>query len=137
MITCLIVLAVALPAVDSPSSPWSRVERITRPGRLADVVTGHPPAEASRQTVAFDPIPLLFGLYRWLFSSQDIRACNLTPSCSRFSQQALAKCGLVRGILLTGDRLQRDHVFIGDHYPRELKTGRLYDPVETYCPGSE
>jgi len=137
LITCLIVLAVALPADDSPASAWSRVERITRPAQLAVVVPGPPPAAASRQTVAFDPIPLLFGLYRWLFSSQDIRACNLTPSCSRFSQQALADCGLVRGILLTGDRLQRDHVFIGDHYPHDLKTGRLYDPVEIYCPGSE
>ena len=80
----------------------------------------------------------LIKLYQMVISSQDITACNFTPSCSRFTMEAIQKGGLVKGVLLGGDRLMRCHWFAHKLYREEYgvefyhKTERLYDPVKRY-----
>jgi putative component of membrane protein insertase Oxa1/YidC/SpoIIIJ protein YidD len=80
----------------------------------------------------------LIKLYQIVISSQDITACNFTPSCSRFAREAIQKGGLVKGVLLGGDRLMRCHWFVHKLYREEYgvdpyhKTERLYDPVKKY-----
>ncbi len=84
-----------------------------------------------------EPAQLMLGmitLYQQLIASQDAPACNFTPSCSRFGQAALARAGLVKGLLLTSDRLQRCNGLPGRErfYPVDHSTHRFYDPIDVY-----
>ena len=80
-------------------------------------------------TVAFGAIRL----YQRLISPHLGRRCRFHPTCSEFACQALIEKGLVPGIVLTADRLARDHGFIraGD-YPQD-EAGICFDPVEPPC----
>ncbi len=75
----------------------------------------------------------LIRIYQKFISTQDRPVCNFTPSCSRFGMGAIQKHGFFRGVLLTADRLLRDHGMILDtHYHIHPHTGRYFDPVEDY-----
>jgi putative component of membrane protein insertase Oxa1/YidC/SpoIIIJ protein YidD len=74
----------------------------------------------------------LFGTYRVVLSSQDLPVCGFTPSCSRFSQQAIDRCGPLQGALLSLDRLLRDHPLALPFYPRAAD-GHMRDDPERYC----
>jgi putative component of membrane protein insertase Oxa1/YidC/SpoIIIJ protein YidD len=78
----------------------------------------------------------LFGTYRAVFSSQDLPVCAFSPSCSRFSQRAIDRCGFFTGALLTLDRLLRDHPLAVGHYPTQPGGHLLEDDVERYCPAA-
>ena len=49
-------------------------------------------------------------------------SCRFTPSCSEFARQAIATLGVVRGLVLTTQRLLRCHPFHAGGY----------DPVDNY-----
>jgi putative component of membrane protein insertase Oxa1/YidC/SpoIIIJ protein YidD len=72
-------------------------------------------------------------LYQEFISSQQHNVCVFGPSCSHFGQESIREFGLVKGVLLTADRLQRCNNF-ATHYEYEFDrlSGRLLDPVETY-----
>jgi len=78
----------------------------------------------------------LIGLYQVVISSQDIPACNFTPSCSRFTAEAIQKRGLLKGTLLGADRLTRchwlSHRLYHEEYGVSHGSGKLYDPVDRY-----
>lgn len=80
----------------------------------------------------------LIKLYQIIISSQDIPACNFTPSCSRFTMEAIQKGGLLKGALLGGDRLMRCHWFAHKLYRQkygvshDYESEKLYDPVRRY-----
>jgi putative component of membrane protein insertase Oxa1/YidC/SpoIIIJ protein YidD len=74
----------------------------------------------------------LFGTYRVVLSSQDLPVCGFTPSCSRFSQRAIDRCGPLQGALLSLDRLLRDHPLALPFYPRAAD-GHLKDDPDRYC----
>ncbi len=78
----------------------------------------------------------LFGFYRTVLSTQDSQLCAFTPSCSRFSQLAIARLGFARGVLVTADRLLRDHVLAVDFYDGDPETGLLRDDPDAYGPGA-
>lgn len=75
----------------------------------------------------------LFGTYHLVLSSQDSANCLFTPSCSRFSQRAIGRCGFVQGVLLTLDRLLRDHALAVPFYPRAEGGRLLRDEPGRYC----
>ena len=75
----------------------------------------------------------LIKFYQKFISSQDIPACNFIPSCSEFACQSIQKCGLLKGILLTSDRLQRCNGLSTQYYKIDQKSGKFIDPVENYC----
>lgn len=75
----------------------------------------------------------LFGTYRTVFSSQDLPVCAFNPSCSRFSQQAVARCGFLQGALLSLDRLLRDHPLAAAFYPVDAGGKLLTDDPARYC----
>lgn len=79
----------------------------------------------------------LFGGYRTILASQDMPVCGFDPSCSRFSQRAVRACGLVEGILLSADRLLRDHPQAPAFYRIDPHTKLLHDAPERYCLGSD
>jgi len=80
----------------------------------------------------------LIKLYQIIVSSQDIPACNFTPSCSRFTMEAIQKGGLLKGALLGTDRLMRCHWFAHKHYRQKYginhdhESEKLHDPVTRY-----
>lgn len=78
-------------------------------------------------------VRVLFGTYRTVLSSQDLPVCGFQPSCSRFSQRAIARCGFFEGTLLSLDRMMRDHPLAVGYYP-PVPGGRLLrDEPERYC----
>jgi putative component of membrane protein insertase Oxa1/YidC/SpoIIIJ protein YidD len=75
----------------------------------------------------------LFGTYRLVLSSQDLPVCGFSPSCSRFAQRVIGRCGVVQGALLSLDRLLRDHPMAIPFYPRAAEGHLLKDDPERYC----
>lgn len=60
---------------------------------------------------AYNPINLTFSglmfFYQNVLSSQVNAGCIYSPSCSEFSKQCIKKHGLVKGVFLSADRVQR------------------------------
>lgn len=75
----------------------------------------------------------LFGTYRIVLSSQDLPVCAFNPSCSRFSQRAIGRCGFLEGALLSLDRLLRDHPLAAAFYPVDEGGKLLKDDPARYC----
>lgn len=75
----------------------------------------------------------LFGTYHLVLSSQDSATCVFSPSCSRFSQRAIGRCGFLQGVMLTLDRLLRDHALAVPFYPRAEGGRLLRDDPGRYC----
>ncbi len=73
-------------------------------------------------------------IYQYFISSQDMPSCVFTPSCSRFAEQSIYKFGILKGLLLTSDRLQRCHRFDdkSDWYTFNFSKNRFNDPVGRY-----
>jgi putative membrane protein insertion efficiency factor len=69
-------------------------------------------------------------LYRKHVSPIDGPRCGFAPSCSSFARQAVSQEGVVRGVMMTADRLTRCNIFKepGPDY-HLLPDGRLLDPV--------
>ena len=75
----------------------------------------------------------LIRLYQKFISSQDAPTCNFQPTCSRFSMACIQEYGVVRGILLTADRLLRCNGSQAGHYHRDVATGKYVDPISDYA----
>ena len=75
----------------------------------------------------------LIRLYQKFISSQDGPSCNFEPTCSRFGMACIQKYGMVRGLLLTADRLLRCNGLQSPHYHKDGVTGKYIDPVSDYA----
>jgi uncharacterized protein len=49
----------------------------------------------------------LFLMYKTFFSSQDLTVCTFSPSCSEYGILAIKNFGMVKGGIMTMDRLTR------------------------------
>ncbi len=79
---------------------------------------------------------LLIKIYQRYISSTDLPSCNFTLSCSRFARKAIARFGLVHGLLMTSDRLQRCVRWSRTYYRIDPETGLAIDlPLEFYYLG--
>lgn len=72
----------------------------------------------------------LFYFYKSFLSSQDINTCNFHPSCSEFGLSAIHKKGLVKGSILTFDRMTRCNGFALKRYEYDPKSKRFLDPIQ-------
>ena len=72
-------------------------------------------------------------LYQKFISSQDGPACNFVPSCSRFGMACIQEYGMLRGLLLTSDRLLRCNGSQSTHYHRDQVSEKYIDPVSDYA----
>ncbi|MFC1716054.1 membrane protein insertion efficiency factor YidD [Candidatus Poribacteria bacterium] len=70
--------------------------------------------------------------YQRFISTQDGPSCTFVPSCSRFGGESIRRLGVVRGILLTSDRLQRCNSVSTSRYQVDSRSGYLMDPVRVY-----
>ena len=75
----------------------------------------------------------LIRLYQKFISSQDGPTCNFIPSCSRFGMACIQEYGMVRGLLLTADRLLRCNGSQSRHYHKDEVTGKYIDAVSAYA----
>ncbi len=73
----------------------------------------------------------LVGFYQRIISPIGASSCRMYPSCSAFANEAFARHGFLRGMMLTSDRLMRDTFFAGTEYPLIRKDGRWlhHDPL--------
>ena len=104
---------------------------------LAENQTPHPqeaprlnPREISELKLAATG---LIRLYQKFISSQDKPACNFHPTCSRFGMACIQEYGVLRGILLTADRLLRCNGSQAAHYHKDAVTGKYVDMVSDYA----
>ena len=74
----------------------------------------------------------LIRLYQKFISTQDGPTCNFQPTCSRFGLTCIQEYGIIRGLLLTADRLLRCNGTQVQHYPKDGVTGKYIDPVSDY-----
>jgi putative component of membrane protein insertase Oxa1/YidC/SpoIIIJ protein YidD len=73
-----------------------------------------------------------FEAYRSTLSRARGPACNFEPSCSHFSQDAVRRYGLLKGLVMTGDRLERCNQCLSlAQYPRGRggADNRILDPL--------
>ncbi len=72
-------------------------------------------------------------IYSFLVSDHDGDNCPFHPSCSQFALSAISEYGVIKGLLMYGDRFQREmNLFkTKSDYP-EIYKGRLYDPTQKY-----
>ena len=75
----------------------------------------------------------LIRLYQKFISSQDGPTCAFTPSCSHFGMACIQEYGVLRGVLLTADRLLRCNGSQSRHYHKDNMTGKYIDPVSDYA----
>lgn len=75
-----------------------------------------------------DGIGYWFSAYRSTFSEVRGSVCNFSPSCSRYSQEAINKYGMLKGLVMTGDRLLRCHCCIN---PTEYYRGTITEQGRT------
>lgn len=73
----------------------------------------------------------LFDIYKLGISVTETHHCPMKPACGDFARKVIDKIGIVKGTLLTADRLLRDNMFARKYYPKDEK-GKLIDPVERY-----
>ena len=72
----------------------------------------------------------LFFVYKEFFSSQDANKCAFYPSCSLYGNLAVKKQGLIKGGIMTLDRLTRCNGLSPEKYKIDLKDKKLIDPVK-------
>jgi uncharacterized protein len=128
---CLVVLGVFFAAPVPVRGDGAAVKRFLLGAFTAAAVPAPEPWVTDRDATneARFALALAYTLYRRAWSSQDGDVCSFTPSCSRYAKMAVAKYGILRGIVMAADRLQRCNGLSGNYYPRDPSTGRLYDPV--------
>lgn len=107
---------------DGMRPPWE--SRMERPAVEAEQ---HPEIRAAVGLLRF---------FQRVVSPVDGARCNLYPSCSEFSRQAIRRYGLLAGFALTAGRLMRDNASAPRNYRAILLDGRvvLYDPPEDHWP---
>jgi uncharacterized protein len=91
-----------------------------------------------------NPVNLFIGgtlfVYQNVLSKHISADCLFIPSCSEFSKQAIKEDGLLKGILLSIDRLNRcNRIAAQDlkHTSVDQKTNRYPDPVSRYSKESQ
>ncbi|MBN2742446.1 MAG: membrane protein insertion efficiency factor YidD [Marinilabiliaceae bacterium] len=75
-------------------------------------------------------IPII--IYQRFISDQFQPNCIFHPSCSQFGIESLHAKGLIKGLLLTGDRMMRCSSMNYPHYFRHHVNGKICDHVKIY-----
>ena len=128
---CLSAIIFVLPAFSGEVSDLAfirKVNPIVKP-KSQEVVRFNPLETSELKFVATG----LIRLYQKFISSQDAPTCGFQPTCSRFGMACIQKYGIVRGLLLTADRLIRCNGSQSQHYYRDSVTGKYIDPVSDYA----
>jgi len=98
------------------------------------LLSGHPSV-----LVRYNPVRFLFGSLMWTYqkyiSPQFSSKCIYHPSCSAYSKNLIAEFGIVRGIILTADRLSRcNRLALMDFnsWEADPKIGKIRETTDYY-----
>lgn len=129
-VCCLSTVIFVLPAFSGESADLAFIRKVNPIVQLKpqEVARFNPLETSELKFVATG----LIRLYQKFVSSQDGPTCGFQPTCSRFGMACLQKYGMVRGLLLTADRLIRCNGSQSQHYYKDSVTGRYVDPVSDY-----
>tara|TARA_B100000131_G_scaffold322307_1_gene375793 strand:- start:1207 stop:1818 length:612 start_codon:yes stop_codon:yes gene_type:complete len=90
----------------------------------------------SKDTPIINRIGLIpISLWQRISYNTNVFNCQFYPSCSNYGAQAIKEYGIIKGSIITSDRIVRCNPF-AYHYQIELnrpfneKDGRLIDPIE-------
>lgn len=128
---CLSVVIFVSPAFASEATDLAFIRKInpmTTPS--PQEIVRFNPQETSELKLAATG---LIRLYQKFISSQDGPTCSFSPSCSRFGMACIQEYGVLRGVLLTADRLLRCNGSQSRHYHKDNVTGKYIDPVSDYA----
>ena len=127
---CFFVAIFVFPAFANEAADLAfirKVNPITTP-KPQETVRFNPQETSELKLVATG----LIRLYQKFISSQDGPTCSFSPSCSRFGMACIQEYGVLRGVLLTADRLIRCNGSQSRHYHKDSVTGKYLDPVSDY-----
>ena len=130
-VSCLSAIIFVLPAFSGEAADLAfirRVNPIVKP-KPQEVVRFNPQETSELKLVATG----LIRFYQKFISSQDGPTCAFHPTCSRFGMACIQKYGMVRGLLLTADRLIRCNGSQWQHYHKDSVTDKYIDPVSDYA----
>lgn len=74
-------------------------------------------------------------LYQKFISPQLSRGCAFNPSCSQYSKDLIEEYGVIKGSILSSDRITRcTRVSLSDksHYHFDTKDGKMHETVDRY-----
>ncbi len=127
----LSALVFVLPAFSGEAADLAFIRKtnpIVKP-KPQEVVRFNPQETSELKLVATG----LIRLYQKFISSQDGPACGFQPTCSRFGMACIQEYGMVRGLMLTADRLLRCNGSQWQHYHKDSVTGKYVDPISDYA----
>lgn len=75
-------------------------------------------------------VSAFFLIYKEFFSSQDANRCAFYPSCSLYSIMSIKNEGLIKGGIMTFDRLTRCNGLSPEKYEADYKNRSYIDPVK-------
>lgn len=130
-VSCLSAFVFVLPAFSGEAADLAfirKVNPIVKP-KPQEVVRFNPQETSELKLVATG----LIRFYQKFISSQDGPTCGFHPTCSRFGMACIQKYGMVRGLLLTADRLIRCNGSQWQHYHKDSVTDKYIDPVSDYA----
>ena len=125
LFTSILALAASLSLATGPAhaGPVDDTAGSTGWSLLAITSKVGPRTENARSTSGLsDGIGWWFNAYRSTLSEVRGPVCNFSPSCSRYSQEAIQEYGTFKGLILTGDRLLRCHCCIN---PMQYRRGSV------------
>ena len=130
-VSCLSAVIFVLPAFSGEAADLAfirKVNPIVKP-KPQEIVRFNPQETSELKLVATG----LIRFYQKFISSQDGPTCGFHPTCSRFGMECIQKYGMVRGLLLTADRLIRCNGSQWQHYHKDSITDKYIDPVSDYA----
>ena len=131
-VSCLSVILFISPTFAGEAADLVFIRKVNpmMSSKPAEVIRFNPQETSELKIVATG----LIRLYQQFISSQDGPTCNFHPTCSRFGMACIQEYGVVRGILLTADRLLRCNGSQSRYYHTDAATGKYVDSVSDYAP---
>lgn len=130
-VSCLSAIIFVLPAFSGEAADLAFIRKFNPivKSKPQEIVRFNPQETSELKLVATG----LIRFYQKFISSQDVPTCGFHPSCSRFGMACIQKYGMVRGLLLTADRLIRCNGSQWQHYHKNSVMGKYIDPVSDYA----
>ena len=127
LFVCLVLVSRSPYAEGNEWGPWDKDKRYER-------VIRHPRASEDEQSffkkISTVPPQLLITFFQKVISPVDGVTCEFYPTCSAYGKDALKKHGLIIGLAMANERVNRYHSPEGYEIIYKFDRYYIYDPVE-------
>lgn len=139
ILTTLFIFFVLICSAQIDSNDLLLIKEKNKPKAIKTYVRKYTSLNKSKWQT-YNPINLTFSglmfFYQNVLSTQVNASCIYTPSCSEFAKQCIKQHGLVKGIFLAADRVQRCNrlTVLGFNFSKLNKRNKFPDlPLEYGC----